>query len=144
MMASLMQIIAEAHVFAAKTGLHAETLERLLELNFGSVMHSDSVRMTTGVYCPGVGQSPWSDLDLGIKDVGHGIEIASRTGVDLTVGQLALQNMKAARMWSEKDAGHGKTGERRKLDSSGLFGIVREKSGLDFETEQVKDRDSAR
>jgi hypothetical protein len=77
-MASLMEIIAEAHVFASKTGLPAATPERLLELNFGSVAYSDSTRMTTGVYCPGLGQAPWSDLELEVKDVGHGIGIADR------------------------------------------------------------------
>ncbi|KAH8878598.1 hypothetical protein GQ53DRAFT_756593 [Thozetella sp. PMI_491] len=142
LMASLMQIIAEAHVFASKTGLPAETLERLLELNFGPVAYSDSVRMTSGVYCPGVGQSPWSDLELGIKDVGHGIGIAEREGVALKAGNAAYQSLNKAREWAQ---GEGKTGggsgEARRLDSSGLFGVVRMESGLDFETSFVKERD---
>lgn len=140
-MASLMQVIAEAHVLASKTGLPASTLARLLELNFGSVMHSDSIRMTTGVYCPAPGESPWSDLELGIKDVGHGIDIAQRAGVELPVGRLALENMKVAKDWAEEDAKVHITREKRKLDSSGLFGVVRKQSGLDFETELVKNRD---
>ncbi|KAK8063464.1 hypothetical protein PG996_008116 [Apiospora saccharicola] len=138
LMASLMQIIAEAHVFAAKTGLPEATLERLLELNFGPVMHSDSVRMTTGVYCPGADQKPWSDLQLAMKDVSHGVEIAERQGVSLRVGQRALENLKKANEWRESAEGGG-----RSLDSSGVFGVVRQESGLGFETEFVKARDAA-
>ncbi|KAK7993531.1 hypothetical protein PG989_006912 [Apiospora arundinis] len=137
LMASLMQIIAEAHVFAAKTGLPEATLERLLELNFGPVMHSDSIRMTTGVYCPGPDQKPWSDLQLAIKDVGHGVEIAEREGVSLHVGQRALGNLKRANEWRESAEGGG----GRSLDSSSVFGVVRQESGLGFETEFVKARD---
>ncbi|KAK8062390.1 hypothetical protein PG997_014487 [Apiospora hydei] len=138
LMASLMQIIAEAHVLAAKTGLPEATLERLLELNFGPVMHSDSVRMTTGVYCPGPGEKPWSDLQLAIKDVGHGVEIAERERVSLRVGQRALENLKKANDWRESLEGGG-----RRLDSSSVFGVVREESGLAFETEFVRARDAA-
>ncbi|KAK8859351.1 NAD binding domain of 6-phosphogluconate dehydrogenase-domain-containing protein [Apiospora arundinis] len=137
LMASLMQIIAEAHVFAAKTGLPEATLERLLELNFGPVMHSDSIRMTTGVYCPGPDHKPWSDLQLAIKDVGHGVEIAEREGVSLHVGQRALGNLKKANEWRESAEG----GSGRSLDSSSVFGVVRQESGLGFETEFVKARD---
>lgn len=137
-MASLMQIIAEAHVFAAKTGLPEATLERLLELNFGPVMHSDSVRMTTGVYCPGADQKPWSDLQLAIKDVGHGVEIAERQGISLRVGQRALENLKKANDWRESVEGGG-----RGLDSSSVFGVVRQESGLGFESEFIKARDAA-
>jgi 3-hydroxyisobutyrate dehydrogenase-like beta-hydroxyacid dehydrogenase len=142
LMASLMNIIAEAHVFASKTGLPSATLERLLELNFGPVAYSDSVRMTTGVYCPGVGQAPWSDLELGIKDVGHGIATAEREGVSLKTGKTALDRLKKASQWA-KEVGNseGQDGLPRRLDSSGLFGVVRMESGLEFETELVKDRD---
>ncbi|KAK8029956.1 hypothetical protein PG993_011247 [Apiospora rasikravindrae] len=139
LMASLMQIIAEAHVLAAKTGLPETTLERLLELNFGPVMHSDSVRMTTGVYCPEPGEKPWSDLQLAIKDVGHGVEIAEREGVSLRVGQRALGNLKKANEWRESPEG----GVGRSLDSSSVFGVVRQESGLAFETEFVRARDAA-
>ncbi|KAI1387784.1 uncharacterized protein F4822DRAFT_407578 [Hypoxylon trugodes] len=134
LMAGLMELIAEGHVFAEKTGLGSAALERLLELNFGPVAYSDSVRMTTGVYAPGRDQAPWSDLDLGLKDVGHGIDCAGRTGVELKVANVAFENMKRAKEYSDKNGG-------RKLDSSSLYGIVREQAGLDFRTEVVQKRD---
>ncbi|KAI1654792.1 hypothetical protein F4813DRAFT_195905 [Daldinia decipiens] len=80
-MAGPMELIAEAHVFAEKTGPGSTTLERLLALSFGTVAHSDSVRMTTGVYIPEKDQAPWSDLDLALKDVGHGV-VGEDAGLD--------------------------------------------------------------
>ncbi|KAI1867738.1 uncharacterized protein JN550_006879 [Neoarthrinium moseri] len=140
MMASLMQVVAEAHVFASKAGLPEATLERLLELNFGPVAYLDSVRMTTGVYCPGRGGAPWSDLNLAIKDVGHAIEIADKKGVSLKAGKAAFEGLGKAKEWAN---GEGKVdGTDRTLDSTSLYGIVRQESGLDFESDLVKASDS--
>ncbi|ETS76657.1 hypothetical protein PFICI_12044 [Pestalotiopsis fici W106-1] len=148
LMASLMQIIAEAHVLASKTGLPAATLERLLELNFGAVAHTDSVRMTSGVYCPAPGAAPWSSLDLALKDVGHAMGIAEREGVSARAGRVAYEGLEKARDWAQgegriiKDHGHTTSpGRARPLDSTSLFGVVRQESGLDFETDFVKERD---
>ena len=131
-----MELIAEAHVFAEKTGLPASMLEKLLEMNFGTVAHSDSIRMTTGVYRPGKNEAPWSGLDLALKDVGHGVDCAAKNGVDLKVGKLALDHLKLAQTWTGQNGG-------RTLDSSSLYGVVRMESGLDFETELVKSRDTS-
>jgi hypothetical protein len=51
-----MEIVGEAHVLAEKSDLGSGTLERLLELNFGSLVYSDSTRMTQGVYMPAEGR----------------------------------------------------------------------------------------
>ncbi|KAI1755990.1 NAD binding domain of 6-phosphogluconate dehydrogenase-domain-containing protein [Xylaria castorea] len=132
--AGLMEIIAEAHVFAEKTGLSSAHLEKLLALNFGTVAHSISTRMTTGVYIPGNGETPWSDLNLALKDVGHGVDSAKQAGVSLKVGNTALEHLERAKMYSEKNG-------KRPLDSSSLYGIVRQDSGLDFRTDYVQKRD---
>ncbi|KAI0178595.1 NAD binding domain of 6-phosphogluconate dehydrogenase-domain-containing protein [Hypoxylon sp. FL1284] len=134
LMAGLMQLVAEGQVFAEKTGLGTATLEKLLGLVFGEVAHSDSVRMTTGVYAPGRGQAPWSDLDLGLKDVAHGVDCATRAGVELRVAGAALENLAEAKLWSVANGG-------RRLDSSSLYGVVRQRAGLDFRTDLVKKRD---
>ncbi|KAI0542626.1 NAD binding domain of 6-phosphogluconate dehydrogenase-domain-containing protein [Xylaria digitata] len=117
MMAGLMEIIAEAHVFAEKTGLDPTVLEKLLELNFGLK-----------------GEAPWSDLNLALKDVGHGADSAKQVGVSLKVGNTALEHLKRAKVYSDENG-------QRPLDSSSLYGIVRQDSGLDFQTEYVKKRD---
>ncbi|KAI0195553.1 hypothetical protein EV127DRAFT_450913 [Xylaria flabelliformis] len=132
--AGLMEIIAEAHVFAEKTGLGSDVLEKLLGLNFGTVAHSISTRMTTGVYIPANGETPWSDLNLALKDVGHGVDSAKQAGVSLKVGNTALGHLERAKMYSEENG-------KRPLDSSSLYGVVRQDSGLDFRTESVQKRD---
>jgi hypothetical protein len=48
----MMEIIAEAHVFADKTGIGSEALETLLEQQYGPLAYSMSKRLTTGAYIP--------------------------------------------------------------------------------------------
>ncbi|KUJ23758.1 NAD(P)-binding protein [Mollisia scopiformis] len=106
--AAMMEIIAEAHVFAEKTG--------------GSLQ---------GAYAR---VQPWSDLNLAIKDVGHGINCAQSAGARLKVGEIALGHLEEAKKYSEGQ-------EQRPLYSSSLYGIIRQDAGLDFESEFVEARD---
>ncbi|CAG7991881.1 unnamed protein product [Penicillium nalgiovense] len=133
--AGAMEIVGEAQVLAEKSDLGTNMLEKLLELNFGSLMHSSSTRMTQGVYLPEEGQSPWSNLNLGIKDVQHGISCAQDVGARLKVAEVALDNMSRAKDFSDAHGG-------RPLDSSSGYGIIRQDSGLDFENAFVKERDT--
>ncbi|KAJ6044833.1 uncharacterized protein N7446_003027 [Penicillium canescens] len=132
--AGTMEIVGEAHVLAEKSNLGSGTLEKLLELNFGSLAYSDSTRMTQGAYMPGEGQLPWSNLNLGIKDVQHGISCARDAGTRLKVAEVALEHMLRAKQFSDENGG-------RPLDSSSGYGIIRQDAGLDFENEFVKSRD---
>lgn len=52
-----MEIVGEAQVLAEKSELGTDMLEKLLELNFGGLMHSSSRRMTQGVYLPEEGMN---------------------------------------------------------------------------------------
>ncbi|KAF2189591.1 6-phosphogluconate dehydrogenase-like protein NAD-binding protein [Zopfia rhizophila CBS 207.26] len=133
--AGLMYLISEAHVLAEKSGLPASVLENLIGENFGKMAFSDSERMTQGVYYPAEGQAPYSDLDLGIKDVSHGLSIAESVGVNLKVGGLVIEHMKKAKEYAIQMGRH--------LDSSSMYGVVRKNAGLDFETDSVKERDMA-
>ncbi|CAI7663199.1 unnamed protein product [Penicillium glandicola] len=130
--AGTMEIVGEAQVLAEKSDLGTDMLEKLLELNFG-FLHSSSRRMTQGVYMPEEGQSPRSNLNLGIKDVQHGISCAQDVGTRLKVAEVALENMVRAKEFSDA---HG----ARPLDSSSGYGIIRQDSGLDFENTVVKER----
>lgn len=80
------------------------------------------------------GETPWSDLNLALKDVGHGISSAEAAGTKLPTGEVIMQHLQRA---SEYSAQKG----NRPMDSSSLYGVVREDAGLDFETDQVKERD---
>lgn len=50
--AGMMELIAEAHVFAEKTGLGSEAMEALLEQQYGPLASTMSQRLTTGAYMP--------------------------------------------------------------------------------------------
>ncbi|KAF2739911.1 6-phosphogluconate dehydrogenase-like protein NAD-binding protein [Polyplosphaeria fusca] len=131
--AGLMFLMSEAHVLAEKAGLPAGVLEGLVQENFGDMAYSDSRRMTGGEYFPRESERPWSDLELGIKDVGIGIGVARDVGMELEVGELVMRSMREAREYG------GQRG--RRLDSSSMYGIVRKNAGLEFETEGVRKRD---
>ncbi|KAF2668183.1 NAD(P)-binding protein [Microthyrium microscopicum] len=131
LMAGLMELVAEAHVLGEKTGLGTTAVEELLQENFGPVIYNDSIRMTTGVYAPPKGVEPWSAVGLAIKDVKHGIDLAKQSDVNLPMGLLALDHLEQASAWGDKND--------RDLDSTSIYGVVREEAGLDFETETVKD-----
>lgn len=51
----MMEIIAEAHVFAEMTGLGNEALESLIEQQYGPLAHVMSKRLTGGAYAPAKG-----------------------------------------------------------------------------------------
>jgi hypothetical protein len=80
------------------------------------------------------GAKPWSDLNLAIKDVGHGINCAQSAGARLKVGEVVLDHLNEARKYSDSQG-------QRPLDSSSLYGIIRRDAGLDFESDFVKKRD---
>lgn len=128
-----MELVAEAHVLAEKTGLGSQNLEALIEQQYGPLALSMSKRLTTGAYIPARGDRPWSDLNLALKDVGHGITCADQAGLKLEVAEVALKHLKEASEFSEA--------EGRPLDSSSMYGVLRTQAGLPFETDFVKERD---
>lgn len=131
--AGMMELVAEAHVLAEKSGLGSDNLERLIEQQYGPLALSMSRRLTTGAYVPPRGERPWSDLRLALKDVGHGIACAEQAGTRLEVAEVALGHLREASEFSER--------EERPLDSSSMYGVLRRRAGLEFETELVKERD---
>uniref|UniRef100_A0A8H7NCA8 6-phosphogluconate dehydrogenase NADP-binding domain-containing protein n=1 Tax=Bionectria ochroleuca TaxID=29856 RepID=A0A8H7NCA8_BIOOC len=129
--AAMMEVVAEAHVFAEKTGLGDDAMSALFEFQYGPLAHSMSRRLTSGAYIPAPGERPWSDLRLALKDVAHGVRCAEDAGARLHVGELALKHLQEA------------SREERPLDSSSLYGVLRRQAGLDFESDFVKERDGA-
>lgn len=129
-----MLLLSEAHVLASKTGLPSSVLESLIEENFGAYAHGVSKRLTNGGYFPAEGQAPSSGLELGIKDVGHGVSLARDNGMRLGIGEMYLEAAEEARVYGEERG--------RKCDSSAVFGTVRRRAGLNFETEGVEERDA--
>lgn len=132
--AGMMYLISEAHTLAEKSGLPSSVLESLIEQNLGAYAHGVSRRLTSGAYFPAEGVSPQSSLELGIKDVQHGVDLAKGKGMRLDVAESYVEAAKEAKAWGEEKG--------RKLDSSSVFGVVRSRAGLEFETDMVKERDS--
>ena len=129
----MMELIGEAHVFAEKTGLGSAALESLIDQQYGPLALSMSKRLTTGAYMPPPGERPWSDLKLALKDVGHGVDCAEKAGAELGVAKMALGNLRGADEFGSRRG--------RALDSSSMYGVLRQGAGLDFETDLVKERD---
>ena len=127
-----MLLLSEAHVLAANAGLSSDALDELVARNFGDYASGVSRRLTQGAYCPAPGDAPRSGLELGIKDVGIGVGMAERAGV-LRVGEAYLEAAREAKVWGDDKA--------RNMDSSSVYGVVRQRAGLDFETDLVKARD---
>ncbi|RAK98148.1 NAD(P)-dependent oxidoreductase [Aspergillus ibericus CBS 121593] len=131
--AGMMELIAEAHVLAEKSGLGNDVLESLIDEQYGALPFAMSKRITGGYYLPERGQRPWSDLNLAIKDVSLGVSCAEGVGARLPVAEVVLEHLCEARGYAE--------GNGRALDSSAMYGILRERAGLGFESEGVKKRD---
>ncbi|CAI7637160.1 unnamed protein product [Penicillium glandicola] len=134
LVSGLTEIIGEAHVFAEKSDMGCEIVEKLLEAQFGPLPTMISKRLTQGIYMPAKGTSPWSHLDLALKDVDHAIECAAVAGTRLPVGEVVLDNLQRAKVFSQE--------RDRQLDSAASYGIIRCDAGLDFENDFVKNRDA--
>lgn len=131
--AGMMFLISEAHTLAEKSGLPSSVLESLIEQNLGTYAHGVSKRLTSGAYLPAKGHAPQSSLELGIKDVQHGVDLAESKGMRLDVGEAYVNAAKEAKEWS--------TEQGRALDSSSVYGVVRKRAGLTFENEAAQERD---
>lgn len=133
--AGLMYLLSEAHTLASLTGLPSDVLSKLVEQNFGAYAAGVSERLVSRAYCPAVGEAPRSGLDLGIKDVGHGVNLAKEQGMKLEIGEMYLDAAREAKGWAEEE------GKGRRMDSSSVFGVVRTRAGLGFENEVVMERE---
>lgn len=135
---SFMEVVSEAHVFAEKTGLGSEVMESMIGDMFGPVLLSYSKRLTTGNYAPEPKGKAGFGVELAMKDARHAINCAQKAGCDVGVSRLALSNMEKA----NKSMGTGEGGKGRPLDSSSMYGALREEAGLDFLTDLCKERDA--
>ncbi|TVY53961.1 Glyoxylate/succinic semialdehyde reductase 1 [Lachnellula cervina] len=132
---SFMEVISEAHVFAEKTGLGSEVMESMIGNMFGPVLESYSKRLTTGAYAPAPDGKAGFDVELSMKDARHALNCAKTAGMKLQVSEVALENMGKAAEFGKKLGG-------RPLDSSSMYGAIRQDAGLDFYTDLCKERDS--
>ncbi|OHW91283.1 NAD binding domain of 6-phosphogluconate dehydrogenase [Colletotrichum incanum] len=131
---SMIEVIAEAHVFAEKAGLGIGDVETLIRQQIGPVGLLISQRLTTGAYMPPRGERPWADVGLALLGGKEVQATASDCGAQLSVSSLVMENLEEAKAYGDSIG--------RELDVSALYGALRQKAGLPFETEYVKERDS--
>ncbi|OGE56245.1 hypothetical protein PENARI_c003G00308 [Penicillium arizonense] len=124
---NMMEAVGEAQVFAEKTGLGTGPMEELIGEAFGPVAGGYSKRLTTGAYAPSLDSRPGFGVSLAIKDARHAMAMAEERGVQLPCLELARANMEAAREYG---------GEC--LDSSAMYGTLRQKAGLEFWNEKSR------
>lgn len=128
-----MELLSETHVLAEKVGLSEAAVENLVDLQYKALPLAVSQRITGGHYLPARAERPWSDLNLAVKDVGLVVDCAKNAGVTLPTAETIKSNYKTAQNYSEK--------HDRPLDSSSMYGVLREQAGLPFESAVVKKRD---
>ncbi|KAJ5450662.1 uncharacterized protein N7458_007111 [Penicillium daleae] len=124
---NMMEAVGEAQVFAEKTGLGTGAMEELIGEAFGPVAGGYSKRLTTGAYAPPLDARPGFGVSLAIKDARHAMSMAEEQGVKLPALELARKNMEAARDYA---------GEC--LDSSSMYGTLRQQAGLPFWNEKSR------
>ncbi|KAI9931888.1 hypothetical protein ASPWEDRAFT_493460 [Aspergillus wentii DTO 134E9] len=124
---NMMEAVGEAQVFAERTGLGTGPMEELIGEAFGPVAGGYSKRLTTGAYAPPLDSRPGFGVSLAIKDAKHASTIAKEHSVELPGLQVAQENMEAAREYG---------GEC--LDSSSMYGILRQKAGMEFWNEKSR------
>lgn len=123
----LQELVAEAQVFAEKTGLGTAQMEEFIGSMYGPVLESYSKRMTTGAYAPPLGTQPGFAAALAAKDAGHAISIAEAHGTRIPTLETALARLTSAREYAGES-----------LDSSSVYGVARMDAGLPFWSEKSR------
>ena len=118
---TLVEQIAEGHVFAEKTGLGTSYLHQYIELMFPGIV-GYSNRMLSGEYYKR--EEPLFAIDLARKDARHIMGLAERAGTRM----LNIETADAHLVKVKDHAG-------KKGDMAGIYGAVRQEAGLKFENE---------
>lgn len=93
---------------------------------FGGVLSQYAQRIVTGDYAPPTGTKPSFAIELAIKDGSHAQTIAKATGVPTPTLDAAMGHLRSAR-----------AGQEGELDSTAMYGQLREQGGLGFFSEAV-------
>jgi len=122
MILGMVEIVAEALVFAEKSGLGTGPLNQFIELTFpGSPFATYAKRMLSGEYAPVPPARPGFQIDLAMKDSRHAMDLASDCGARLEVIEIMDRHLKTA-----KEIGGENMDIRFKSPFCILYCIVRE------------------
>ncbi|KAI9756649.1 MAG: hypothetical protein M4579_003738 [Chaenotheca gracillima] len=119
---NMVETLSEGHVLAEKSGLGVENLQQFIETMFPGPYTAYSKRMSSGDYYKR--EEPLFGVDLARKDAKHAMDIAKAAGARLKAVEVADQHL------SEVKRAKGSKG-----DIAGIYGAVRQESGLRFENQ---------
>jgi len=122
MILGMVEILAEALVFAEKSGLGTDTLNNFVQQMFpGTPFAAYSTRIIKGDYAPVPPKRPGFQVDLALKDCKHALDLAKDCGARLEVVEVMEKHLKTA-----KEVG----GDN--MDISTTYGTLRKEAGLKF------------
>jgi 3-hydroxyisobutyrate dehydrogenase-like beta-hydroxyacid dehydrogenase len=132
MILGMVEILAEALVFAEKSGLGVDPLNDFIQ---GMFPHSPfaayATRMISGEYAPLPPKRPGFQVDLARKDCKHALDLAKECGARLEVVEVMDKHLKTA-----KEVGGDNMDIRLDLsfvtDCSTTYGSLRKEAGLRF------------
>lgn len=114
--------LSETLTLAETTGVGTAAIQQLVDVLYGGPFSFYAARMLSGAYWK---DPPLADVNLGVKDVSYAMRLGEETGVRLRNSETALEYLKAV---VEHSDGKG--------DIAGVYGAVRQKSGLKFENDE--------
>ena len=98
MILGMVEILAEALVFAEKSGLGTDKLKEYIELFFpNSPISAYCGRMLSGDYAPVPPKRPGFQIDLARKDCKHAMDIAAASGTRLEVTEIMDKHLARAK-----------------------------------------------
>lgn len=115
----MVETLAEGHTLAEKSGLGSENLHAFVETMFPGPYTAYSGRLMRGDYHK---KEPLFAVDLARKDAGHALSLAKAAGARLRDVEVADEHLAAV----QRHMGS-------KGDIAGIYGAVRQESGLEFE-----------
>lgn len=117
---NMVETLSEGHALAEKSGLGTENLHQFIETLFPGPYTAYSGRMMGGDYWKR--EEPLFGVDLARKDARHAMDLARTAGVRMRDVEVADAHLEMVQKHSGK-----------KGDIAGIYGAVREESGLKFE-----------
>lgn len=120
MIISFVETLGESLTLAEKSGVGIDPLKQWIELMFPGPLPKYVTRMETGDYYKR--EYPLFAVDLARKDARHAMDIAESSG-------MRMKSLEVADGYLQKVKEH--SGERG--DLAGMYGAVRQESGLKFE-----------
>ena len=133
MILGMVETLAEALVFAEKSGLGVDALNEFIQ---GMFPHSPfaayATRMISGEYAPLPPKRPGFQIDLARKDCKHALDLAKDCGARLEIVELMDKHLATA-----KEIGGDNMDIRYGLivkltDGSTTYGTLRKEAGLRF------------